>query len=171
MGVDPGERTLLELAPSRLLSFQYYFLILIFLAAALSLFLRLPWDPGEFLGRDMHIYGPALLLTLSFILFLMAEARRINHRYFIGETTISVRTGILSRKTQYLPYRQIERVEVDQSILGRMFNIGNVIIDTGDDTIRLRAVKAPDRVHKLVTEQIANLGGNARSPSAARIGP
>lgn len=168
---DPGERTLLELAPSRLLSFKYYFLILIFLAAALSLFLRLPWNPGEFLGRDMHIYGPAILMGLSFILFLMAEARRINHRYFIGETTISVRTGILSRKTQYLPYRQIERVEVDQSILDRVFNIGNVIIDTGDDTIRLRAVKGPGRVHTVVTEQIAAVGGNARAPPVARAGP
>ncbi len=166
-----GERILLELAPSRLLNFQYYFLIFIFLAAALSLFLGIPWSPGEFMGRDMHLYGPAILVGLSFLLFIMAEARRINHRYLIGETTVAVRAGLLSRKTQYIPYRNIERVEIDQSILGRIFNIGNVIVDTGDDTVKLRAVKGPGRVHALVSEQIAALEGGPRPSPATRSGP
>lgn len=168
---NDGERILLELTPSRLLSFRYYFLIFIFLAAALSLFLRIPWDPGEFLGRNFRLYGPAALLGLSFLLLLMAEVRRINHRYLIGETTVAVRAGLLSRKTQYIPYRNIERVEIDQSILDRIFNIGNVIIDTGDDTVRLRAVKGPGRVHTLVSEQLAALGGGFRPPPGARAGP
>lgn len=153
---DSGDRVLFTTGPSRLLNLHYYFLMLIILGVAGYVAWRYP--TLELLGRDMHIIGPATLAGLAFLVLLKAEIRRATHKYIVGENTVAIKVGVLSEKVQYIPYRQVERVELDEGILGRIFNFGNLIVDTGEDNVVLRGLKGPQRVQKVIMERIGSWG-------------
>ncbi len=146
----PLEKVVAELRPSRLLSAHYYVFILFLLAgAALSLFGFLP-----FLGESLRFTLPAALAALSFVFFALSEIRRKSHKYTIYDTRVGVSEGILRKRVQYMPFNRVERVEINQSLLGRIFGIGNVVVDTGDDQVTLQSIRSPSRAERLVSGRI-----------------
>ena len=44
---------------------------------------------------------------------------------------VGVDEGILRKRVQYMPFSRVERIEINQSLIGRLFGIGKVIVDTG----------------------------------------
>jgi uncharacterized membrane protein YdbT with pleckstrin-like domain len=75
----------------------------------------------------------------------------------VFESRVARREGILSRRIQYMPYSKVERVELNQSILKRLFRIGDLIVDTGEDSIVLEAIRNPDKVESILSEQVSRL--------------
>ncbi len=147
----PSETVLAQLRPSRLLSAHYYLLILFLLAGAvLSLLGFLP-----FLAESLRFTLPAALAALSFVFFLSSEIRRKSHKYTIYDTRVGVSEGILRKRIQYMPFNRVERVEINQSILGRIFGIGNVVVDSGDDQVTLQSIRSPSRAERLVSGRMS----------------
>ncbi len=146
-----SETVLAELRPSRLLSAHYYVLILFLLAGAvLSLLGFLP-----FLGESLRFTLPAALAALSFVFFVSSEIRRKSHKYTVYDTRIGVSEGILRKRVQYMPFNRVERVEINQSLIGRILGIGNVIVDTGDDQVKLQSIRSPAKAERLVSGRIS----------------
>jgi len=67
----------------------------------------------------------------SVLLYIVSEMRRISHRYTIYDHRVGVAEGILRKRVQYMPFSRVERIEINQSLIGRLFGIGKVIVDTG----------------------------------------
>ncbi len=160
MGEREHDRLLYKTAPSRLISAHYYFLtfVLAGLSGSLSLGV-LSLDLPEVVGVSLDIFLPLALGVLAFILFLYAELRRITRRYMIFENRVARREGILSKRIQYMPYSKVERVVMNQSIIKRIFGLGDIIIDTGEDSIVFGAVRNPGRVEGLVSQRLSLLSG------------
>ena len=152
MGTNSSDRVLLTARPSRLLLTHYYLLVLLLLAAALALAAGV--IPGDVLGRSVRHYIAGFLAAVALLVLLVAELRRIGQKYTVYEHRVGVSEGLLRRRTQYMPYRRIERVEVDQSLLGRVFGVGDLVVDTGDDDMTLRGIRKPGRVEELVSRLI-----------------
>lgn len=67
-----------------------------------------------------------------FTLFIAPALSRWSDEFVITNKRIICKTGIFSRKTLEMNLNKIESVNVDQSILGRMFGYGTItIIGTG----------------------------------------
>lgn len=144
-------------APSRLVSAHFYFFA--FLAAGLSAALTLGFLELTLpvLGPiDLNLYLPLFLAVLGLVLFLYAELRRLLRRYMIYERRAARREGILSKRIQYMPYNKVERVELNQSIIKRIFGIGDVVIDTGEDSMVFASVRRPSKVEHLIAERLAS---------------
>ncbi len=158
MSESEFDKLLYKTAPSRLIAFHFY--ILTFLMAGLSASMSLDilqLDLPEVMGISLGLYLPLLLGVFAILAFAYAELKRITRRYMVFENRIARREGILSKRVQYMPYTRVERVELNQSILKRIFGIGDVVIDTGEDSIILEAVRKPGKVEELVSERLSRL--------------
>ena len=71
-------------------------------------------------------------LTGIFTLFIAPALKRWSDEFVITNKRIIIKTGLFSRQTFEMNLNKIESVNVDQSILGRMFGYGTItIIGTG----------------------------------------
>ncbi len=157
--VHGTERMLLSITPSRLVTAHYYLLMILLLVAAVLIFLKFPGAVPPAGGVVLASCLPLGLLILCGILYVIAELKRITHRYYVGEANASSKDGIISRRVQYMPYRMIERVEVSQTVAGRIFNLGDLVIDSGEEQLVFRGIKDPVGVRRQVAQQIQAVTG------------
>ncbi len=64
------------------------------------------------------------LLTL----FIAPLIQRATYEYAITNRRVIVKTGFISRYTYEMPHTKVESISVNQSILGRIFDYGDLII-------------------------------------------
>ncbi len=155
MGDTPEDRLIYRTAPSRLIFFHYYLLIVILagLSAGMSLG-YLQFDLPDIAGFDLDLYVPLAAAVLALLLFFYAELKRMLRRYMVFENRVARREGILSKRIQYMPYNKVERLELNQSIIKRIFGIGDLHIDTGEDKMIFQAIRRPANVERLVSERL-----------------
>lgn len=85
-----------------------------------------------------------LLLAGAAILLAKAWYDRFITEIAITDKRVIYKTGFISRATDEMPLSKIENIEVSQSILGRIFNYGNVDVrGTGSGGI------GPEKLHRI----------------------
>ncbi|RLE65923.1 MAG: hypothetical protein DRJ47_03540, partial [Thermoprotei archaeon] len=72
-------------------------------------------------------FKPSAYLA-SLLTLIKTEAYRRSIKYVVSDTGIEVKGGLLRRRSIYTPYNQVGRVVLEQSLLGRMFNYGTIIL-------------------------------------------
>jgi membrane protein YdbS with pleckstrin-like domain len=97
----------------------------------------------EFLS---DIFVPIITLVwvigLIQIIYLSIHARFIS--LDIGENDLLFRKGVLSMKTNLVPYKKITDARFGQSIIERVFQVGTLEIDTaGSDRVSIRIPSVP----------------------------
>ena len=155
-----GEQTLLETRPTRLISFKYY--VLFVLAEALALILFADLVPQiqnavgtiSILGWSLGTILSVVLAALGLLSLVTAELKRASTHYIITDNKIIRRDGILNKRTMMVPYTQLEKVDLNQSLLQRVLRIGTLNIDTGDDSITIDMVPRPAQVQELLSQRM-----------------
>ena len=109
---------------------------------------------GELFAERMIFWQvPAAILALFGLFLLLPE-------WFSWWTTeiavtsqrVIYKTGLIRRKTKEMHMDKVESVEVDQSILGRLFDFGTVsIIGTGDSVEKLAKIAQPIELRNSIT--------------------
>ena len=110
--------------------------------------------------RDEHVvvetmYHWITFLTLRSLLTLTLAPwfDRWFSEFVITNRRIIVKTGFISRKTLEMNLSKIESVNVDQSILGRIFNYGSItIIGTGGTKETFHNIAKPIEFRKAFQE-------------------
>jgi uncharacterized membrane protein YdbT with pleckstrin-like domain len=78
------------------------------------------------------------------ILFIPAWMRRLGTEIAVTDRRIILKRGLIQRHTIEINMDKVESVDVDQSILGRIFDYGTVTVHgTGTGIEPLRNVSAP----------------------------
>ena len=67
---------------------------------------------------------PTLGLTLLIALYEFVRLRNIEQG--VTNKRVIFKTGIISRKTSEMTLKSIETVEIDQGVLGRLFDFGDI---------------------------------------------
>lgn len=83
---------------------------------------------------------PDWWLLIPAALFLWPFSRGLRRRFTkitIGGDRLRYESGILSKTTRNLQLSKIQDVRVDQTLLQRLFGIGNLAIETAGETSRL----------------------------------
>ena len=87
----------------------------------------------------------AYLLGREWFTWWTTEIAVTDHR-------IIVKTGLVRRHTNEMNMEKVESVQVDQSVLGRILNYGDVvIIGTGEGQEQLKSVAAPVDLRNHIT--------------------
>jgi len=67
-------------------------------------------------------------LRALFTLFIAPMIDRYTDEFTITNKRVVIKTGLISRKTVELNLSKIESVNVDQTVMGRIFGFGNISI-------------------------------------------
>jgi uncharacterized membrane protein YdbT with pleckstrin-like domain len=121
------------------------------------------FEPSMFysiLGLVFAIYPFIVYLELH-----LAEMVSTNKR-------VVYRTGIISMKTEEIKTDRIESIQVEQSIIGRIFGYGNILFSgTGTAKVEFKKIKNPLKIkagiEEVVDEVNKELGRESRKKNAA----
>jgi len=154
-----GEQTLLETRPTRLISFKYYVLMvlswalsIVFLGGFIEQIPVIPTTP--ILGWSSNTIIAIFFAAVGLLSLLTAELGRAATHYIITDNKIIRQDGILNKRTMMVPYTQLEKVDLNQSLLQRVLRIGTLLVDTGDDHITIDMVPHPRKVQELLSQRM-----------------
>ncbi len=103
-------------------------------AVGISLILPLLLLPFRQLTSPLDVvkaytdYLPKAILISSALMILRTEIFRRTISYRITDTGVEISGGVWRRQEQTIPYNQIGRVVLEQSVFGRLLNYGTVIL-------------------------------------------
>ena len=95
---------------------------------------------------------------LYFIPLIVAVLDKNSKRYVITNKRIMYRKGILSEEVKSATFKHITSVHLRKSLLGRIFNVGDLIIDTAGSGLGVdfvwRGVEDPASVKRKIEKHI-----------------
>jgi len=128
-------------------------------------------------GAAMHFVGDALeeyvtpwvlpLIGLALGLLVLGRAAvdRLRRKYLVKpDGHVAVRYGIIAKETDEIRVQDIRLLGVNQSLVQRIFGLGDVEIATaghGDVEILMQGIPDPEAVKEAVRKLQASLGGSA----------
>ncbi|MFT0211808.1 PH domain-containing protein [Pseudomonas sp. F1_0610] len=110
---------------------------------------KLHWFSWMYFILWIVIAPVTLGITLIFALYEFVRLKNIEQ----GVTTkrVIIKTGIVARKTQEMKLSSIETIDIDQSIIGRIFGFGTVrITGRGISDCVLKNIANPLHVKKTI---------------------
>ena len=129
-----------------------------------SIFLIKLWIAGEvllFLLADQMTTNEKIavsmaaafrVLILAALLLMGPLLRRVSTEIVVTDRRVIYKTGIISRHSREIAVNKIETVDVDQSIPGRIFGYGDVVIrGVGSSWEPLRSVADPIALRNSIT--------------------
>ena len=99
---------------------------------------------GGFFGVAGNVPALAAAIIGAIALYIHAWVKTISTEVVVTDKRVILKTGILIRSTMEMNMNKVETVDVIQSIMGRIFGYGTIIIrGTGSSYEPLRDVDAP----------------------------
>jgi uncharacterized membrane protein YdbT with pleckstrin-like domain len=93
-----------------------------------------------------------ILAVFAIVSFLRAWFRRATTEIAVTDRRIILKRGFIRRHTVEMNMQKVESVDVDQTLIGRLFNYGNVTVrGTGSTFETLRMIDAPLKLRTSVT--------------------
>jgi uncharacterized membrane protein YdbT with pleckstrin-like domain len=92
----------------------------------------------------MLVLGTLVFVTVGVLLAIAAWLKRFGTEIAVTNRRVIYKTGLIRRHTTEINMDKIESVDVDQSVLGRLFGYGTVTIrGTGEAVEPLRDIADP----------------------------
>ena len=79
-------------------------------------------------------------------------------QFVLTTRRVIVKEGIIMRKVNELMLRKCEGIQVEQSVLGRIFDYGTLRVTTGEQTNSYKMIQDPVTFSTRINEQIEVLG-------------
>jgi uncharacterized membrane protein YdbT with pleckstrin-like domain len=97
-----------------------------------------------------------VLLFIALVIFIYGIARRNATEMAVTNKRVLIKTGMASRRTLDMMLSTVESIGVEETVLGRMFGYGTVIVrGTGGTPETFMLIAHPQEFRKNVQEQIA----------------
>lgn len=113
--------------------------------------------------------GGAVFLGLLVIGWL----KRISTRYSITDRRLRIQRGIVARNVEEARVERVQNVNVRQSVLQRILQVGTVDFDTAsnraDDTFQFRGVAQPEKIVRLVDQAHEANAARQRQPGQPAV--
>jgi uncharacterized membrane protein YdbT with pleckstrin-like domain len=106
--------------------------------------------------------GVLLLVFGVFPLAITSVIARASSEFAVTNKRVLIKIGLIRRQSLETLLSKIETIRVDQSILGRMWDYGTIVVSgTGGSKEPFRNIAAPMEFRRVVQEQIGTSGGPA----------
>jgi uncharacterized membrane protein YdbT with pleckstrin-like domain len=98
------------------------------------------------------VLSAATLLLIAIVNFIPAWFRRATTEIAVTDRRIILKRGFIRRHTVEMNMQKVETVDVDQTLIGRLFNYGNVTLRGSGSTVEsFRSIDAPLKLRTCVT--------------------
>lgn len=144
----------LKFKTSRISYVWNYFLLILL---ALFLILLLPYlNFGDLYSKIIFF----ILFSIGLILLLEPESEKLMKEYLITDNEIKKIEGIISKKEISIPYQSVADVTLIKSWVGKIFNFGDVFVKGVKGNIRIKGVKEPEKILKIIENRISRVKEN-----------
>src|SRR5437016_3051727 len=138
-----GERIVYRAHVSRWKFFLSYLLGALFVAAAIATYV----GATGFTSESSVI--AVILLVIGVVLILSAVVRRWTTELVLTNRRIITKRGLVARDTVEMNLNKVESLHVNQSLVGRLFDYGDVtVVGTGSSLEPLRGISSPLELRK-----------------------
>ena len=98
--------------------------------------------PGDF--ETVLKWAAAVIAALAMVSWLRALLRQLTTELAVTDRRIIYKTGLLARHTIEMNRSKVESIDVDQSIFGRLFGYGTIVVrGTGGSLEPIRMISRP----------------------------
>jgi len=142
------EQPLEKIHPHYLSYLSYYFLGVVFaIIGIIAIFYIL-------------ILG-AILFLIGVFVFVIGETSRRAETFYIWENGVEREYKMFSSSHKFVEYRNIQNMEVDQSFLQNIFNVGNIDFNTAggsakEEELIFNGIKNPHEIERIVQGKMKN---------------
>ena len=142
-----GEKIVHRAAISHWKFLVSYLVGILFLAAAVGALILLRNDVNT------SRITAAVAFAIGFLVILVAIIRRSTTELVLTDRRIITKRGFISRDTVEMNLAKVESLHVDQSLLGRILNYGDVtVVGTGASLEPLRGIASPLELRRKLGE-------------------
>jgi uncharacterized membrane protein YdbT with pleckstrin-like domain len=123
--------------------------------ARIHIFLFL--QPAVLLAIGFMCYFDEARITLLFLGLVALVQRvlvKVGSIYAVTNKRVIIKTGVISRRTVELVLAKCEGIQVIQSVAGRIFGYGSIVVTTGGATNCYYYVANPYRFKRAINELI-----------------
>ena len=109
--------------------------------------------------------GVIAAVTIAGLTLVIGYVRRLFTHFLITDQRLRISRGMVRKHVSETRLERVQNVNYDQSVLDRMFRVGNVDFDTAgtdDSEFRFEWVNDPDQVVRAVHEATSEQGPAAR---------
>jgi uncharacterized membrane protein YdbT with pleckstrin-like domain len=135
----------------------------VYLRAIVALIIGLALGIWFYLGGQSSLvllFGAVIFVISGVVLAVPAWLKRLGTEIAVTDRRVISKTGLFQRHTTEINLEKVESVDVDQSILGRIFGYGSVTIrGTGEAVEPLRDIAGPIDLRNAVMPNL-----NSREP-------
>ena len=139
-----GENILWKGRKTRKVFIHYYVVAFLLIVLGAISFAEIFWK----VPFSMHV--SITLIAIGLIVIVVQEIKRIGVRYIITETRVIKEMGIVNKKTEYIPYQMVERISFESPWYMRILKIGDIRVDTGEDSFLLESLNHPEKIEALL---------------------
>lgn len=139
----------LVLKPSFLASIEKPIISITLLS--MGVYLKFSFDVQEFplLAQQTISFLATATLALSPIPFLTHLWNRLSTSYYVNENEIRIKKGIIGRKGDSIMPEDIRKIELEQTFIQRILNVGNISFSssgTEEEKIIFKGIKNPVQI-------------------------
>jgi uncharacterized membrane protein YdbT with pleckstrin-like domain len=121
-------------------------------------------------GAAPLLWVGLLLLVIAAIFGISSYAQATSSEFAVTNRRVVIKVGVVRRHTLELLLQQVEGIGVDQTVIGRMLNIGSlVVIGTGGTKEQFTNIANPLEFRHQVQAQTAEILEPRYAPSAAPL--
>lgn len=131
------------------------FILALVVSAALLIYSFTLKNPGMII-YVIYLFSLAFFLAAAMIVVGFAR-EHYGTRYFLTNYRVIKRTGIFTKKIDYVMYSKIQDVKISKGIAERIMDIGDIHIDVAgrpDVEMILENVPDPEKFNKIIMEKL-----------------
>ena len=143
--LEAGEKVLYKTTYSRSLYAPAILVALLAVAAAATGYSQTAWTPAG-------VFVATALGLLAVYLWLRVSIRRWTTEIAVTDRRVIFKRGLIMRHTVEMNLQKVESVDVDQTLVGRLFDYGDVSVrGTGATFETLHNIDAPLKLRSTIT--------------------
>ena len=144
------EHSIFTLRPTLIFVMAWYIFasVIVLAAAALMGILRV--------GAGIAFTGVGIVFLITFLIPVYKHIQRRREVYTLTNYKLEMRYGLLAKTIRNIPLRNIQDVTVTSSILQRLANLGDIVIDSASETgkIFLSEIHHPERYADMIMAEL-----------------
>jgi len=98
-----------------------------------------------------------MLFGIGFITVIFTFLDYISNYLEVKDSSLLLKTGFLKVVRHEIQYNKINSITIEQSLFGRMFNYGTIVIVTGNNIsgIKFKNIDNPEEIKNLIDEKMS----------------
>jgi len=102
-------------------------------------------------AKGLYLYGSLAIIVIALAVLAVAWIKRHTTEIAVTNKRLIYKEGFISRRTMEMNMDKIESVDVNQTILGRIFDYGTILVrGTGSGLEPLKGIDAPIELRNAV---------------------